>query len=90
VLVGTILILQDTDHIITKGADRIEFVVSDPTHNTKKSRLTVPYANVTIVPMLDFSRGRKKLKAMKKVVSHLERISAKVLELDLEAMLDTD
>ncbi|MFT5641476.1 MAG: hypothetical protein ACI9A7_001580 [Cyclobacteriaceae bacterium] len=58
--------LQDTDHIIAKGADRIEFVASDPTHNTKKSRLTVPYANVTIVPMLDFSRGRKKVKGYEK------------------------
>ncbi|MEQ8237958.1 MAG: hypothetical protein RIA69_02030 [Cyclobacteriaceae bacterium] len=58
--------LQDTDYIFTKGADRIEFVPSPADHNTRKSRLTVPYANVTIVPMLDFSKGKRKVKGYEK------------------------
>ncbi|MFT6868256.1 MAG: hypothetical protein ACJA08_003106 [Cyclobacteriaceae bacterium] len=58
--------LEDTDFTINKGDTEIEFNATPVEYNTYKSRLSVPYANITIVPMLDFSQGRKRVNNIEK------------------------
>jgi len=52
--------LQDPDFRIIEGDNQIE-LVSDPEVNGIKSKLTASFVNVHVVPMFDFSRGRKKV-----------------------------
>lgn len=58
--------LLDTDYMINKGDTRVEFNTTPVEYNTNKSRLSVPYANISIVPMLDFAQGRKKVNNVEK------------------------
>lgn len=53
--------LQDSDYMISKGETQIEITEAPVTYNTTKSRLSVPYANVTIVPMFDFAKGVRRV-----------------------------
>ena len=55
--------LEDTDVMISKGDDQIEFNQVANNINGQKSKLSATYINVSLVPMLDFSRGSKKVKA---------------------------
>lgn len=57
--------MEDADIVITKGDDNIEFSDvrdSNPDISGIKSRLTVPYINLSFVPMLDFAKGSRKVK----------------------------
>lgn len=54
--------LQNSDFLIEKGLDRVELNTPPATYKTEKSRLSVPYVNITMVPMLDFAQGRRKIK----------------------------
>lgn len=53
--------LQDSDFMISTGDTRVELTEVPLEYNTRKSRLSVPYANITIVPMIDLSRGVRKV-----------------------------
>ncbi|MCP4459996.1 MAG: hypothetical protein GY816_18530 [Cytophagales bacterium] len=55
--------MEDTDIEINKGATQIEFLPVANTISGQKSKLTASYINFSVVPMLDFSRGSKKVKA---------------------------
>lgn len=54
--------LQNTDLMFEKGATNLELNPTPLTYKTEKSRLSVPYLNVSFVPLLDFSKGKKKVK----------------------------
>lgn len=58
--------MQDAATVIEKGTTGIEFNPAPVTHNSIKSKLTVPYLNVTMVPMLDFAKGRRKVKNLER------------------------
>lgn len=58
--------LQDSDYMISKGVSEIEFTEVPAEYNTRKSRLSVPYANITIVPMIDLAKGIRKVKNTEK------------------------
>ncbi|MEP4533112.1 MAG: hypothetical protein ABJ004_08495 [Cyclobacteriaceae bacterium] len=53
--------LQDSDYMIEKGLNGVEFNPVPVEYNTTKSRLSVPYANVSFVPMLDFAKGKRRV-----------------------------
>jgi hypothetical protein len=53
--------LQDSDFMIEQGVDNVEFNPTPATYNTTKSRLSVPYANVSFVPMFDFAQGSRRV-----------------------------
>ncbi|MEM6829621.1 MAG: hypothetical protein AAF551_03835 [Bacteroidota bacterium] len=52
--------LDNPDFRITEGDERVE-LVTNPDENGIKSKLTASYVNVHLVPMFDFSGGRRKL-----------------------------
>lgn len=54
--------MQDAGTIITKGTESVEFAEAPLEHDAIKSRLTVPYINLTLLPLLDFSEGRRLVK----------------------------
>ncbi len=54
--------LEDADYMINKGDTQIEFT-TDIDISGKKSKLSATYINLSFVPILDFSRGSKKVKA---------------------------
>ncbi len=54
--------MQDSDILISKDSANITFEPVDPTINTIKSKLSATYLNVNLVPMIDFSQGRRKVK----------------------------
>ena len=54
--------LQNTDQMFEKGASSVELNPTPATYKTEKSRLSVPFLNVSMVPMLDFSKGKKRVK----------------------------
>jgi hypothetical protein len=58
--------LQDDSYQIVKGEDLIEFVETDPNYDPIKSKLAATYVNFSMVPMLDFARGRKKVDALER------------------------
>jgi len=58
--------MQDASQKITKGNNNIEFSPDLSGNSNLKSRLTAPYINVTMVPMLDFSKGRRKVKNLER------------------------
>ena len=55
--------LEDADVMINKGVDQIEFTQVPNTVSGQKSKLSATYINASFVPMLDFSRGSKKVRA---------------------------
>ncbi|XOV94334.1 MAG: hypothetical protein ACFHWX_06440 [Bacteroidota bacterium] len=54
--------MQDTDILVSKDSANITFEPVDPALNTIKSKLSATYLNVNLVPMFDFSQGRRKVK----------------------------
>lgn len=57
--------MQNTDVMISKGTERIEF--TDQTiYNGKKSKLTAPYINLSVVPVVDFAKGRRQVKNLER------------------------
>ncbi|MFY0599977.1 MAG: hypothetical protein JXR03_09925 [Cyclobacteriaceae bacterium] len=58
--------LQDSDYIISKGVNNVELSEAPVEYNTTKSRLSVPYANITLVPMFDFAKGKRRVDNTKK------------------------
>ncbi|HMP99765.1 MAG TPA: hypothetical protein PKC24_08285, partial [Cyclobacteriaceae bacterium] len=50
---------QDNNILMTRGTDQIDFAIDDRDVNHIKSKLTASYVNATIVPMLDFGKGRR-------------------------------
>ena len=61
--------MEDPNIAIVKGPDNIEFVdarIANPDFSGVKSRLTAPYVNVQMVPMLDFAKGRRRIKNLER------------------------
>jgi len=54
--------LEDPDFQIIKGDERVEFVESPNEISGQKSKLRATYVNASFVPMLDFGKGRKRVK----------------------------
>ncbi|MEM9896621.1 MAG: hypothetical protein AAF789_09660 [Bacteroidota bacterium] len=56
--------LQDPDFLLTDNEDegQVEFRAIGSGFNGEKSKLTASFLNVSVVPMLDFSRGRKRIR----------------------------
>ncbi len=69
--------LQDPDYIIEEGANEIEFNLAPPSQNGKKSKLTASYLNATVVPMFDFSRGRRKITSIESGGIRIKKYSRK-------------
>lgn len=57
--------MQNADVRIEQGADRIEFN-KQTLYNGTKSKLSVPYINLSLIPVIDFSHGLRR-------VNNLER-----------------
>ena len=55
--------LEDTDIMINSGDNQIEFNQVPSNISGKKSKLSAAFINVSLVPIFDFSRGSKKVKA---------------------------
>ncbi|MFY0689336.1 MAG: hypothetical protein JXQ90_19350 [Cyclobacteriaceae bacterium] len=62
--------LEDEHYKIVKGADAIEWQLPDFTGpdpiNPVKSKLSAGYLNITMVPVLDFAKGRRRVRAVEK------------------------
>lgn len=61
--------MEDPDIRIIKGDDQIEFTdveTINPDVSGIKSRLTAPYVNISFVPMLDFAKGKRKVKNLER------------------------
>lgn len=69
--------LEDPDYIIQEGANEVEFNLAPPTQNGTKSKLTASYINATVVPMFDFSRGRRKITSIESGGLRIKRYSRK-------------
>ncbi|WP_420317981.1 hypothetical protein [Ekhidna sp.] len=69
--------LQDTDFIIEEGSERIEFNQAPASVNGQKSKLTASYINATVVPMFDFSRGRRKITSIESGGVKIKKYSRK-------------
>ncbi len=69
--------LQDPDYIIEEGANEIEFNLAPAGQNGKKSKLTASYINVTVVPMFDFSKGRRKITSIESGGIRIKKYSRK-------------
>lgn len=69
--------LEDPDYILQEGANEVEFNLAPPTQNGQKSKLTASYINATIVPMFDFSRGRRKITSIESGGLKIKRYSRK-------------
>lgn len=68
--------LEDPDYRITEGPERTE-VNQIPDISGLKSKLTASYVNVRLVPMLDFSRGRRKVTDVESGSVRIKRYSRK-------------
>ncbi len=68
--------LEEADFRIEKGPERVEFN-RIPNVSGKKSKLTASYINVIMVPMFDFSKGRKKVKSLEYRMFKVKRSSKK-------------
>ncbi|MFT4834754.1 MAG: hypothetical protein ACJAVY_001697 [Marinoscillum sp.] len=58
--------MQESNTLIEKGADRIEFNPTPATYNSSMSKLSVPYINISMIPMLDFAQGKRKVKNLER------------------------
>jgi hypothetical protein len=50
---------QDNNVLVARGPQEVEFTADDRDFNFIKSKLTASYVNATIVPMLDFGKGKR-------------------------------
>jgi hypothetical protein len=69
--------LEDADYIIQEGSERIEFNATPPEISGQKSKLTATYLNATVVPMFDFSRGRRKVTSLESGGIKIKKYSRK-------------
>ncbi len=69
--------LQDADFRIEEGAERIEFTPPPANVRGRKSKLTASYINATLVPMFDFSRGRRRITSIESGGFRIKRYSRK-------------
>ncbi|MEP1035157.1 hypothetical protein [Ekhidna sp.] len=69
--------LEDPDYIIQEGANEIEFNLAPATQSGQKSKLTASYINATVVPMFDFSRGRRKITSIESGGLKIKKYSRK-------------
>ncbi|MEP0985515.1 hypothetical protein [Ekhidna sp.] len=69
--------LEDTDYVIQEGSERIEFNQVPNTISGQKSKLTASYINATVVPMFDFSRGRRKITSIESGGVRIKKYSRK-------------
>jgi hypothetical protein len=69
--------LEDADFIIQEGSERIEFNPTPPEIKGSKSKLTASYINATVVPMFDFSRGRRKITSIESSGLKIKKYSRK-------------
>lgn len=61
--------MQDANIMVEKGLESIEFIdatIANPEIDGIKSRLSAPYVNVNFVPMLDFAKGRRRVKNLER------------------------
>lgn len=52
--------MENPQVMILKGPDRILFEEADASINGQKSKLTASFVNISFVPLLDFSQGKRK------------------------------
>ncbi|MEP1631848.1 MAG: hypothetical protein ABJJ97_06635 [Ekhidna sp.] len=69
--------LEDADYIIQEGSEAVEFNLAPTTQNGSKSKLTASFINATVVPMFDFSRGRRKITSIESGGVRIKRYSRK-------------
>ncbi len=69
--------LEDPDYRIQEGANEIEFNLALPNQVGSKSKLTASYINATVVPMFDFSRGRRKITSIESGGLKIKKYSRK-------------
>ncbi|MEQ8904931.1 hypothetical protein [Ekhidna sp.] len=69
--------LEDADYIIQEGSERIEFNPTPPEVKGQKSKLTASYINASVVPMFDFSRGRRKITSIESGAVKIKKYSRK-------------
>ncbi|SNT15333.1 hypothetical protein SAMN05421640_2542 [Ekhidna lutea] len=69
--------LEDADYIIEEGSERIEFNQVPNTISGQKSKLTASYINASVVPMFDFSRGRRKITSIESGGVKIKKYSRK-------------
>lgn len=70
--------LQDADFAIEEATEGIEFRPLDPiTQSGLKSKLTATYINAQVVPMFDFSRGRRKVTSIESSGVRIKKYSRK-------------
>ena len=74
--------LEDADYRIEKTDTRIEFT-ENPDQRGIKSKLTASYINATVVPMFDFSRGRRKVTSMDAKGIRIKKYSRKGIRFGL-------
>jgi hypothetical protein len=73
---------ENTDFRAVKTDTGIDFV-SDPNQNGLKSKLTASYINAQLVPMFDFSRGRRRVTSMESSGIKIRRYSRKGIRIGL-------
>ncbi|MEQ9468481.1 MAG: hypothetical protein RLN88_13795 [Ekhidna sp.] len=69
--------LEDADYVIQEGSERIEFNALPANISGQKSKLTASYINATVVPMFDFSRGRRKITSIESGGFRIKKYSRK-------------
>jgi len=67
--------MQDADVVIQEGANNITFTPAPVAVNGIKSKLTTSYVNAQLVPMFDFSKGRKKVTSYESSGVRIKRYS---------------
>jgi hypothetical protein len=50
---------QDNNILVARGPQEVEFTTDDRNVNFIKSKLTASYLNATVVPMIDFGKGKR-------------------------------
>ncbi len=74
--------LEDSDFRIVETDTMVDFV-DDPNINGMKSKLTVSYLNAQLVPMFDFSRGRKRIRSLEASGIKIRRYSRRGIRFGL-------
>lgn len=74
--------LEDSDFRVVEADTRIDFV-QNPDQSGIKSKLTASYLNASVVPMFDFSRGRKKVTSLEADGIRIKRYSRKGIRFGL-------
>lgn len=74
--------LQDPDFRVLER-DRGVILVTNPEKDGVKSKLTASYINAYLVPMIDFSKGRKKLTSIESTGIRVSKYSKKGLRIGL-------